>query len=263
MNTALEERTTTAGVSRHENGSVRNCLVMRRPESDAELMEMLAFRRRTCMDSRLSPLLKCGSAEIDLDCFDPYAHHFGLYVMSGNEPELIGYLRGIAEDAGPHFESIYRIAKNSGAEHLLTRKKTPIPSLGYLPRRNRLALQAFYQAVVDLEGATIQESSRFCIDERYRNSGIAFIFVEASMACYSYWLDYRYNYVTITTSQRKFYVSRGFRPVPGTIDAFVPTAGMDGSCLYFTQEDVHDRCRDRIERYADAFCRHGYLEVRR
>lgn len=139
-------------------------LIFRKPRGKAELLKLLELRYQIYRSSKLKGFCPKNDFEIDLDNWDMFAHHFGIFQVSNNQTKPVGYIRYIQEDLTEQAPCILSIALSKSKDYAKKIVKFPpstFPSELYFPDIKFLPELA--------EKKCGAEVSRFSLNEAFRN----------------------------------------------------------------------------------------------
>ncbi len=155
--------------------------IYREPENFDELKVLLLLRYRVYRESRLQKFIEENEACIDLDCYDLYSRHFGLYEHIDDTSRPVGYIRMVTEETGTFRDELFELAKSipSLYEKVNSIPRYPFPLMNYCPYV--VELRKFYKEV-KFQGDNLVEASRLSLDVACRGLNIISYFVAATIA---------------------------------------------------------------------------------
>ena len=186
----------------------------REPKTCRELEAMLRLRytvRRSCKLAALCPENEAG---IDIDQFDRYAYHVGLFTPSADGFIPVGCSRVVTGKPGPQHKWVSEFACKNRLEQKLQVPEQVFPSLSYLPAEHGNKVIDLCNAVLE-DGETIGESCGACLHPDIKSIRIARLWVDSIVAYFKVWNDIRYVVMTISPHHMSFYSRNGFSPFPG------------------------------------------------
>lgn len=129
-------------------------------------------------DPLLSHLVETHPGHIDVDGFDAYARHYGVYqVETGGHDILVGYIRIIKKDINPAMHRVLAGMANDLAIVLPGRPK-PLNINAHFPDFNEAQIAHGASAGLAIE---LFEPGRFIIVPEYRSLGLAQFIIECAM----------------------------------------------------------------------------------
>ncbi|MBI5022091.1 MAG: GNAT family N-acetyltransferase [Ignavibacteriales bacterium] len=157
--------------------------IFREPNNFDELKALLLLRYRVFRESRLEKFVSENEAGIDLDCYDLYSHHFGLYEHDGDRSRPVGYIRMVTDQPGTFRDELFDHAKSipSIYEKVNRIPKEPFPVMNYCPYRNDIRE---YYANMKLQGEKLVEAGRLSLDNSVRGLKIATNFIALIFASF-------------------------------------------------------------------------------
>ncbi len=224
-----------------------------------ELLDTLRLRYAVYTKSRLSGFCAKASEELDVDCYDANARHFGLYVIDGDKQKLVGSLRVVEKGQTEAATMLKQLAHDHSAidEVLQELPKEHFPLLTYGQESNNIKA---YLADPEQQGVLIVEPGRLILSDAFRSIRLARFIIESSLAIYFFSYDAIDKAVLgCCRSQKRFYIRYGFCAIPGTSDNFWDQQHVSGSVLVAAPTDVPSSCRVRLQRMADEFDRTGMI----
>lgn len=186
--------------------------IFRYPKTEHELLELLKMRYRLFKNSVLTAILPDNVAGIDMDAFDLQAQHIGLYECREGVETPVGYTRGI-QDKTTHFAKWVR---QIAADNKLTHQIVPYSTNEAMLYPTHVSSAKTTRLYNDLraDGQTICESSRHCMEERFKNTRLDMYFVESLLAyCFT---QYDNAFTGVAVHHVKMYERYGFK----TVEAF-------------------------------------------
>jgi Acetyltransferase (GNAT) domain len=223
-------------------------ITFREAGSGDELLGLLKLRYEVYRDSQWFKMLSDGSAteaRIDIDQFDPYSHHFGLFVGSPEgEEEVIGYLRIATNELQP---------RNSAIAELIGEIAAPVvkyPDFTYpiQTHTNASSVVSFLE-IQNQNGSSLVEPSRLSIRSEWRCIRTSVFLLECSIA---WWLRASFDAALLSCakSQERAYQRYGFRPISEE-ELFIDVrCAIPSAQMYLRPEFIPSYRRNRLDAMA-------------
>ncbi|MCC6460744.1 MAG: GNAT family N-acetyltransferase [Saprospiraceae bacterium] len=129
-------------------------------------------------DPSLSHLLATHAGHMDVDGFDAYARHYGVYKFeTGGHDILVGYIRIIKKDINPAMHRVLSGMAND-LDIALPDRPQPLNSNAHFPHFTEAQLPHSGSAGLAVE---LFEPGRFIIAPEYRSLGLAQFIIECAM----------------------------------------------------------------------------------
>jgi hypothetical protein len=158
--------------------------IFRQPTSLTELEQLI--RLRYSIFKTAHPNLFADNAHgLDLDNYDPLAHHFGVYQsdLMGEQP--VGYLRLITTESTETGCLIEQLAKKYGMLATIHEPLTvPLPVMKYFPDAD-IVIGDLLKTLND-KGQKLFEASRLCLLREVESLHLARFVTESTVAIFSY-----------------------------------------------------------------------------
>jgi hypothetical protein len=201
----------------------------RPPHSLEELRSLLKLRYSIYRGSRLYKFCPDNNLGIDLDYYDPYALHFGLYEHFSYSSQPMGYIRMVMDEAGPFYFDILRIASEDASisSSVFQIPPTPYPVMTYAP--NTESMQSLYREIT-LKGERLVEPSRLSLHPSIRDFHVA-DFLIASTFAVTRAHGVNNAILSCTEAHSRYYRRNGFHIYPGTSIFNTPKYGGHGAIL--------------------------------
>jgi hypothetical protein len=200
-------------------GTIQN-LVLREPENIEEMHSLLKLRYQRYIRIPGQRLTSANSYQIDLDGYDRYARHLGLFhTDASGKIRTVGYQRQITSEPMNNglIEEIADISRfHYNRAH--SERKVILPSLGFFPEFKE------YMVKSGIEINNLIEPSRLCLDSRIRSIRAIKLIVLGSTA-YALSNGWISGLLTARTLHVPFYRLLGFYSPPGWSARYVPAAG--------------------------------------
>ncbi|MBL8380234.1 MAG: GNAT family N-acetyltransferase [Burkholderiales bacterium] len=144
--------------------------------SEAELLQAFRFRYEVYQQSpALRALLKQNPAGMDVDGYDAYSWHCGIFKKTPAGDDMVGYLRVVVQRA---FDWIEALVSRTAQENGLT---VPPRAAVYYHEKSFPNLEALVGEPLTEDGR-FAEPGRFIILPQYRSTGLARFAIEGVMA---------------------------------------------------------------------------------
>jgi len=228
-----------------------------RPARNAEELESLVrLRYRGYLESQCASLVTEYEHGFELDVYDPYAHHIGLFQEGLIKPRPIGYLRLVQEHESPMTDWISELAKRYNLP-------CPAPEAGPgLPLYSHCQEQATIAEHMDRlrpEKNGIVEASRFVFAPEARSGGFTKFFVEAAIARMLYHHSYSGIMLACHPRHAALYRRYGFREiVDGRKNQY---NGLAASILSMQIPDIRPALSTKIQAMGQLQLRYGGLTL--
>jgi hypothetical protein len=224
---------------------------------------LAAFRMRYYTYSNqpsLRNLVKENSTALDIDGFDAYARHYGIFKTATKEqPEtMIGYMRVIWQSEQPVVDAVL---KNIGQRLKITIPEKP-PHL-YI-QKNFVSPGEIQKLPIDNNRISICEPGRFILLPAYRSAGLAQFAVESVMTVICALSALPVGVMDCRRHHRPWYERNGFSWVTEQENPDIPSNPWN--LMMISRADVAQNLQDleeRISRYQQDGClyhRLGYVD---
>lgn len=157
--------------------------IFREPKNFDELKALLLLRYKVFRESRLEKFVVENEACINLDCYDLYSRHFGLYAHDGDSSRPVGYVRMVTDEEGTFRDELFELAKSipSLYEKVNRIPEEPFPIMNYCPYRNDIRE---YYVNLKLRGEKLVEAGRLSLVNSVRGLKIATNFIASIFASF-------------------------------------------------------------------------------
>jgi predicted GNAT family N-acyltransferase len=168
---------------------------------------LAAFRMRYNVYSQqphLRQLMAENAAEVDIDGYDVYSRHYGLYKINPKSEEMIGYLRVIEQCKFPMVETT------------LTRLKkqfqfiTPKRPQRFRNQEKFFNMENVLQIPLTKIALSICEPGRFIISKEYRSAGLAQFIIESIMVIICAIPYMKFGVIDCQKDHKTMYLRNGF-----------------------------------------------------
>ena len=214
-----------------------------RPARNAQELESLFRLRYTgYLESQCASLVTDNEHGFELDVYDRYAHHIGLFQEGNFGSHAIGYLRLVQEHEGPFTNLINKIIEKHGLAPLGPKEGPGLPLLSNCPEKESISS---HMDLLRPHKNGIVEASRFVFAPEARSGGYTKFFVEAAIARMLYY--HRYSGIMLACHPRHavLYMRYGFKQiVDGRKNDY---NGLAASILSLQIPDIRSSLRSGIE----------------
>ncbi len=248
MNTALPNNNANPG------------FVFRAVRDLAEQLEVLRLRYRVYRGCHLHEIISENAAQLDIDSWDLYSHHYGLFRCNGQEQTLIGTAR-VVEDTARVISPLMSEVLDAYPEFRQSAERDaryPLPSFLWAPEPAHLwKLLAAWRAA----GEKCVEGSRFAIDGSCR--GLAFIrhIFESIVAIHFFGLGASRALGGCKLSFKGFYGRYGLTPIAGLERFSYLHTGKYALMLAGSPSTVPAEVRSHLEEMAEMYLKSGGIPL--
>jgi len=179
----------------------------RASRDSSELEQLLKIRYRAFRNARNFEVVSFIRSGMELNSYDPYSHHLGLFGIDQNGMEVpVGYIRLITTESSPQNDQIFEIINNDREleRSLLINREEFFPSVKVLPGLKR------YIDLSDDGIETFTEPSRLSFSPLIRSARLVVSLALASFA-YSLKIKKKNSILTTRDNHAKMYRLLGFR----------------------------------------------------
>lgn len=182
----------------------------REVKNTEELKALFHLRYQEFLKCRLNGFIEKNKYELDIDCYDLRARHFGLFCCTQHGEVLVGCMRVIDNKPTYIAEKVLKIASLS---KLLFQKvnqtpKHPFPLMNY--NSHVKELNAFYQHL-KIKNEKLCEVGRFVFSTEIRSLCLAKFVVECAMAVYYSDLGFENAIISCYPLHKRLYGLYGFK----------------------------------------------------
>lgn len=212
--------------------------LFREAQSLDELTLLLGLRYKVFSESqRLENAWSENDYKIDLDSWDLYSRHFGLFVGSPAKLIPVGYVRMVTDAEGPMKDQILSLKlKFPGLfEKIETPPPEPFPLLTYCPQAD--IVKSLYKEIKG-RGERLVEASRLALAQSLttlKSFRIAKRLVESIFAA-AIFSNIENAMLSCSVHSKTFYQRFGFYPIPKIAD--FPMYGIPSCCLWARTKEV-------------------------
>lgn len=234
---------------------VQHYFIFREPEDIEELKALLLLRYSAFMASRLNKFIERNSAGIDLDCYDLYSHHFGLFEHMGANSRPAGYVRMVTDQPQRFRDELFELSKRDPTlyENVNRIPEQPFPLMSYCPYG---AEAMEYYLDLKSQGKILTETSRLSVDPSVRGASLIHNFVSAIHG-YFIALGYHESLVACARGHEPFYRLFGGWQFPHT-DLY-DAHGVPFALLLLGGEHLPDAMKERVGCMQNAYERFGRI----
>jgi hypothetical protein len=187
--------------------------IFRQPTSLTELEQLI--RLRYSIFKTAHPNLFADNAHgLDLDNYDPLAHHFGVYKsdLMGEQP--VGYLRLIITESTETGCLIEQLAKKYGMLATINEPLTvPLPVMKYFPDADIVIGDLL--KILQGKGEKLFEASRLCLLREVESLHLARFVTESTVAIFFYDSHNQNAIISHSEAHERLYDSCFFTPCKG------------------------------------------------
>lgn len=183
--------------------------------NETELKALLRLRYEIYAKSSLATFCPVNDYQIDLDEYDAYARHFGLfkYNCSGEE-SVIGYMRVIEQCMTRTSDTIYALARSLDRDlykRINISPKCPFPVMKYYP----YAHKRITELLIQNPATKYCESSRFSIAKEERSFKLARFCTDCAISIYFEVKNFNVSIICCANSHEPFYRRYGYQQLLG------------------------------------------------
>jgi hypothetical protein len=237
----------------------REYFVFREAANNEELVELLRLRYRFDRSSKSAKFVPENQYGLDLDCYDGWGKHFGLFLTTEYGEIPIGYMR--ITEGHPIPEQMARIIQIAAQcpeliNDVVQEPKYPFPLMNNV--WNGDVLLSRYQEM-RLRGENLAEVSRLALDESAGSQLLARHMVECALAIYFFHYGVDQTMRFCETSKSVFYHLYGLDVISGTPADDFAGIGVGSCCMLGSATGVPDEVRPRLLDMAQAFRETGRI----
>lgn len=182
-----------------------HAIQFREAKGREELLELFRLRYDTYRRSRLAGFVPENASGLDIDEYDPWARHFGLFKAG----EAVGYIRVVQEERSPAWADVVALAQSRGGQPTFSgaRPSVPFPLMGYFP--DKANVEKLYN-IFKKQGLRLCSPGRLVISPKIRGIKVANFFIECVVAA----TLHLKNDITLITCNRPHvntYMQYGFK----------------------------------------------------
>lgn len=183
--------------------------IFREAQNTEDLSALFKMRYKVYSNSRVAKFSIQNPSQMDLDSYDIYAKHFGLFTSSNGIEKPVGYLRVIQDTTTSVKDKVLKIASVSKMlTHRVTQPpQSPLPMMSYFPK-NKL-IGKFYKIKKD-QGSRLVEASRLVFDQSKKPIWVTRGFVKACIAVNLLTHNNQFAFVGCALDHTRFYQEFGF-----------------------------------------------------
>lgn len=229
-------------------------LAFRPARNTKELESLFRLRYQGYLESQCASLVTDNQHGFELDVYDQYAHHIGLFQEGAFGAHPIGYLRLVQEHESPHAHQVEALADQYGFDRPSTHEGPGLPLLSNCPEKEVIGS---HMDLLRPEKNGIVEASRFVFAPEARSGGYTKFFVEAAIARMLY--HHRYSGIMLACHPRHsaLYRRYGFQQI---VDGHKNDYnGLAASILSLCIPDIRPALQSKIEAMGHLQRQHGSL----
>lgn len=184
--------------------------IFRQPTSLTELEQLIRLRY-TIFKTAHPNLFADNAHGLDLDNYDPLAHHFGVYQsdLMGEQP--VGYLRLIITESTETGCLIEQLAKKYGMSAILNEPLTvPLPIMKYFPDADIVIGDLL--KILHHKNEKLFEASRLCLLREVETLRLARFVTESTVAIFFYDSNHQNAIISHSEAHERLYQSCFFTP---------------------------------------------------
>lgn len=185
-------------------------LAFRPARNVKELESLFRLRYQGYLESQCASLVADNQHGFELDVYDYYAHHIGLFQEGSFGAHPIGYLRLIQEHESPFSHQIDTLAQQYGIETAFPNEGPGLPLLSNCPEKETIGA---HMDRLRPERNGIVEASRFVFSPEARSGGFTKFFVEAAIARMLYFHGYSGIMLACHPRHAALYKRYGFKEI--------------------------------------------------
>lgn len=197
---------------------MRNRFVFRKPNDSQELLSLLRLRYESFHRSRLKGFVKNCTGGLDVDPWDGYATHYGLYHETEGKEKPVGYLRIVGLDISPQSSLLHSLACQfvEVATAIANPREALLPLLTY-DDPNHVIADIF--AKIRSNSLSVVEPGRISLSHEYQALPLSRYLVESAIALYFAGI-YKVDRAILSCAVQHsdFYQKFGFALIPGSVN---------------------------------------------
>jgi predicted GNAT family N-acyltransferase len=174
-------------------------------KEEAELLA--AFRMRYTIyvqQPHLRQIMAENAAEVDIDGYDVYSRHYGLYKINGESEEMIGYLRVTEQRKFPLVEATLKTLKRQ-YNFVIPKRPQLFRNQEKFPN-----MENVLQIPLTKIAPSICEPGRFIISKEYRSAGLAQFIIESIMVVLCAIPYMKFGVIDCQKDHKTMYLRNGF-----------------------------------------------------
>jgi Acetyltransferase (GNAT) domain len=187
--------------------------IFRQPHTLDELEQLIRLRY-TIFKTAHPNLFPDNVQGLDLDNYDPLAHHFGVYKsdLMGEQP--VGYLRLIVTESTKTGDFIQKLAQKYGMTTVIHEPLTaPLPIMKYFPDADKVIGDLL--KILHAKGEKLFEASRLCLLREVETLRLARFVTESTVAIFFYDSTHQNAIISHSEAHERLYESCFFTPCNG------------------------------------------------
>lgn len=186
--------------------------VFREIETVQELEELLALRYRVYMDHHVRHFITENTQQIDLDRYDLFARHYGLF---RNNTEPAGYIRVASDETSPQSELIQVLLRKYPKLKAgnISQTRSPLPMMAYHPDAANISK---VYSELRMAQKKVVEPGRLVISPDYQSLKLIQHIVKSAIAVYFIYFKIQHAWLVCAAHHRRIYEHFGFRIMDDT-----------------------------------------------
>ena len=226
--------------------TARQTFIFREPKTPEELLALLRLRYEVYRGSRLKGFVPDNSDGLDIDPWDKYAAHYGLFVKESDDEKPIGYIRVVGQSTWHRVLLLESLAMefDSIRTTLCVEPEEPLPMMTYAK-----APVAISRIRRDLSTCRrpIVEPGRLSLISQFRTKRLSVDILKSVIAIYSSdYVGLEYAVVICAHDHRRVYEGFGFRDINDSIEWRCEKAFESFTTLAAAPTNIPSKIRERL-----------------
>jgi Acetyltransferase (GNAT) domain len=229
----------------------------REAQNITELEALLKLRYKVYRKSKYINFCPKNKHQINLDQYDLYSRHFGLFENKSGIEKPVGYMRVVQEERSPTANQVLEIAKKASpklADSLQIPVTKPFPLMTYFRGSEKVNSVL---ARLASNGLKMCEASRFVFAKEIRSLQLAKFVTESSVAIYRA-LGFYCSIITCSIPHSRFYNQYGFSQLKGT-GLHIGHSQPPLLLLLLLSQDVPSSKENKIDQMSKTFNDHNAI----
>ena len=236
--------------------------IFRQPHTLDELEQLIRLRY-TIFKTAHPNLFPDNEYGLDLDNYDPLAHHFGVYKADSMGEYPVGYLRLIVSEPTETGRIIEQLAQKKGMSALINAPVIfPLPVMKYFPDADKVIGDLL--KTLHLKGEKLFEASRQCLSKEVESLHLSRFITESTIAVFFYDSNHQNAVISCPEKHERVYQSCFFTPCPNLKRNQDIGADLARSISLLLQQNVKsilpEAIKEKWQRMADDFKTTGRIE---
>jgi hypothetical protein len=226
----------------------------REAKTTDELRAIFKLRYRLYRDSRLKDFCEENEHEVDIDSYETFGKHMGLFKIQDDSSTLVGFHRPIFPKVSKLRDEILAVAAEYPSLHknVIALPNHPLPLMNYSVQAE--PLRQFYHDETS-RGATVIEATKFAIEPKDSSLGLAKHVIDAEHAIQLFCNGADISIMGINSSHLPLYKRYGYELIPGTTEFEIH--GVKGVTVHLRRSGIPSYMRQRLLRMAVAYLETG------